>query len=78
MQRIVREHYEVILLGSGGGELCSEGHFGTVASALLAIPRLLKDTPNAASWEVVKVTRAVSRSGKGRPTEKELLSARHR
>jgi hypothetical protein len=73
-----RVQYEIISISDRGNELCSGGAHDTEHLALQSIESVLSTSPNATSWEIVKVSRVVVRKGKGAPTKKDLITSRHR
>lgn len=76
--KTAKVYYEVLVVSERGNELCSEGSFGSEHAAMSAVPRLLEMSPNARSWEIVKVSREITMSGSGRPSPKDLVSSRRR
>lgn len=74
----LRSQYQVLIISERGNELCSGGLLPTEHAALQSVGKTLEMTPNASSWEIIKVSREVVKSGTRVPTNKELATARHR
>jgi hypothetical protein len=70
--------YEILIISGRGTVLCSGGSYQSEHMALQGVMRALVDAPGATAWEIIKVARSVTRTGKEAPTNKELLMTRHR
>lgn len=73
-----RVQYEILAISDRGNELCSGGAHDTEHLALQSVGSVLSSSPNATSWEIVKVSRVVVRKGKGAPTKKDLATSQRR
>lgn len=78
MARSKRISFEVIAISDRGTVLCSGGSSPTEYEALQKVPQVLSESPNATAWEIIKVVKEVIRTGSGSPSNKDLLTTRHR